>query len=151
ISPSGPSRARPDPTSPPVPGRRDPSAKIRIMRLGIDFGTTHTVAAVVDRGNYPVVSYEWGDVVPSVVAVRHADGAFRFGQDALAVAEDPGWTLLRSLKRFLADAGPLTEVQAGERALALLDVLVAYLERLRADIAQRSNAGVSRGETLEVA
>ena len=25
------------------------------MRFGVDFGTTRTVAAVVDRGNYPVV------------------------------------------------------------------------------------------------
>ena len=28
------------------------------MRVGIDFGTTHTVAAVVDRGNYPVASFD---------------------------------------------------------------------------------------------
>jgi len=121
------------------------------MRLGIDFGTTHSVAAVVDRGNYPVVSYDWGDVIPSLVAVRNADGALRLGQDALAVAEDPGWTVLRSLKRFLADAGPLTEVQAGERSIPLLDLLVAYLERLREDITRRSNAGLTRGEPLEIA
>ena len=28
------------------------------MRVGIDFGTTHTVAAIVDRGNYPVVYFD---------------------------------------------------------------------------------------------
>ena len=28
------------------------------MRLGIDFGTTRIVVAAVDRGNYPVVSFE---------------------------------------------------------------------------------------------
>ena len=50
------------------------------MRLGVDFGTTHTVAAIVDRGNYPVVSYEWGDAVPSLIAVRDADGALRLGE-----------------------------------------------------------------------
>src|SRR6266536_5847436 len=108
------------------------------MRLGIDFGTTHTVAAIVDRGNYPVVSYEWGDAVPSLLAVRDADGALRLGNDALQVADDPGWSLLRSLKRYLADAGPLTEIQVGERSLPILDLLVAYLEQLRADIKHRS-------------
>ena len=56
--------------------------------------------ALVDRGNYPVVSYEWGDAVPSLIAVRDADGALRLGQDAVAVADDPGWTVLRSIKRL---------------------------------------------------
>src|SRR5205814_1734727 len=121
------------------------------MRLGIDFGTTHTVAAIVDRGNYPVVSYDWGDVIPSLVAVRNADGALRLGQDALVVTEDAAWTVLRSLKRYLADAGPLSEIQAGERSMPLLDLLVAYLEHLREDLVRRSNAGFSRGEPLEVA
>ena len=44
------------------------------MRLGIDFGTTRTVVAQVDRGNYPVVRFldPDGDVtdhVPSVIAL----------------------------------------------------------------------------------
>jgi molecular chaperone DnaK (HSP70) len=121
------------------------------MRLGIDFGTTHTVAALVDRGNYPVVAYEWGDAVPSLVALRAADGALKLGQDALQVADDPGWTVVRSIKRLLADAGPLTEVQVGARSLPLLDIVVAYLERVRDDIVNRSNAGIGRSETLEVA
>ena len=49
------------------------------MDLGLDFGTTHTVVAHGDRGNYPVVSFldEDGDArdhFPSVVAddARHA-------------------------------------------------------------------------------
>ena len=27
------------------------------MRLGVDFGTTTTAIAIVDRGNYPIVSF----------------------------------------------------------------------------------------------
>ena len=40
------------------------------MRLGIDFGTTHTVAALVDRGNFPVVPLGEHDVCPSLLADR---------------------------------------------------------------------------------
>ena len=39
-----------------VPARRTLCWLVHAARLGIDFGTTHTVAALVDRGNYPVVS-----------------------------------------------------------------------------------------------
>ena len=31
------------------------------MLLGIDYGTTRTVVAAVDRGNYPVVSFQTAD------------------------------------------------------------------------------------------
>jgi molecular chaperone DnaK len=47
------------------------------MRVGIDFGTTHTVAAVVDRGNYPVASFDGVDTWPSLIRV--ACGAARCG------------------------------------------------------------------------
>lgn len=74
------------------------------VRLGIDFGTTRTVVACCDRGNYPVISFldAAGDTVdfyPSVAAERR--GELRFGFDALAVASDPEWTVLRSFKRVL--------------------------------------------------
>jgi molecular chaperone DnaK (HSP70) len=77
------------------------------MRVGIDFGTTHTVAAVVDRGNYPVVSFDGVDTWPSLVAANDA-GELRFGLDAAAVRHDPDWSVLRSFKRLLNDAGPRT-------------------------------------------
>ena len=62
------------------------------MRLGIDFGTTRTVVAFCDRGNYPVLSFadEAGDAVeafPSVVAEKK--GELRFGFDAEKAAADP--------------------------------------------------------------
>jgi len=31
--------------------------RVDAMRLGVDFGTTTTAIAIVDRGNYPIVSF----------------------------------------------------------------------------------------------
>jgi molecular chaperone DnaK (HSP70) len=121
------------------------------MRLGIDFGTTHTVVALVDRGNYPVVSFECGEAVPSQAAVRIADGQLRFGAEAAAVADDPDFVVFRSFKRLLSDAGPLTEVEFGPRSLLLSDLLAGYLAHLRDDLLGASNAELRRGERLEVA
>ena len=72
------------------------------MRVGIDFGTTHTVVALVDRGNYPVVSFDGVDAWPSLIAANAA-GELRFGVDAAAVRHQPGWSVLRSIKRLLND------------------------------------------------
>src|SRR5262249_31828267 len=79
------------------------------MRLGIDFGTTRTIVAAADRGNYPVASFEnnHGDFqewVPSQIAIRGNER--RYGFDAAAVTEDPEWTFYRSFKRFLSSASP---------------------------------------------
>jgi hypothetical protein len=60
------------------------------MRVGIDFGTTHTVVAAVDQGNCPVVSADGVDAWPSVIAANAA-GELRFGLDAAAVRHEPEW------------------------------------------------------------
>src|SRR5215470_16871962 len=109
------------------------------MKLGIDFGTTHTVVAVVDRGNYPIVSFEHADFVPSLAAVGE-DGALRFGSQAAAVAHDARWTVLRSFKRLLNDAGPESEILAGPRAVKLVDLLASFLAHVGEEIRERSSA-----------
>jgi molecular chaperone DnaK len=121
------------------------------MKLGIDFGTTNTVAAFADRGNYPVVAFETANSIPSVIAVRRADGSLRFGHAAVALARDPEWALLRSFKRLLSDAGPLTEVEVGGHKFPLVDLLSSFLAHVRLELTTRSNAGIKKGEHLEVA
>jgi molecular chaperone DnaK (HSP70) len=121
------------------------------MRLGIDFGTTHTAVALVDRGNYPVVSFEWGDTVPSLLAVRTRDGAVCFGREAQELASEPDWQLVRSLKRLVQEAGPLTELHVAGHAFAIVDLLAEHLAQLRRDIVESSNAGAAPDERLEVA
>lgn len=120
------------------------------MRVGIDFGTTHTVAAIVDRGNYPVVAYDGVDAWPSLIAAS-ADGELRFGLDAAAVRHEPGWEVLRSFKRLLNDAGPQTTVQLAGREHRLADLLAGFLAQLKSDLIERSNAGAASGEAVQAA
>lgn len=120
------------------------------MRVGIDFGTTHTVVALVDRGNYPVVSFDGVDTWPSLVAADAA-GELRFGPDAAALRHDPGWQVLRSFKRLLTDAGPRINVTLAGRRHRLADLLTEFLAQLKSDLYLRSNAGLLPGEPIEAA
>jgi Ethanolamine utilization protein EutJ (predicted chaperonin) len=120
------------------------------MRVGIDFGTTHTVVALVDRGNYPVVSFDGVDAWPSLIAANAA-GELRFGVDAAAVRHDPQWWVLRSIKRLLNDAGPQTEVTLAGRSYRLADLLTGFLAQLKSDLLQRSNGCLTPGDTIEAA
>jgi molecular chaperone DnaK len=120
------------------------------MRVGIDFGTTHTVAAVVDRGNYPVVSFDGVDTWPSLVAANDA-GELRFGLDAAAVRHDPDWSVLRSFKRLLNDAGPRTTVDLAGRRYRLADLFAGFLAQLKSDLRHGSNAELAPGEGVEAA
>jgi molecular chaperone DnaK len=120
------------------------------MKVGIDFGTTHTVAAVVDRGNYPVVSFDGVDTWPSIIAANEA-GEVRFGLDAAAVRHEPGWSALRSFKRLLNDAGPKTTIELAGRSYRLADLLAGFLAQLKSDLQHRSNIELSPGEPVEAA
>jgi actin-like ATPase involved in cell morphogenesis len=130
--------------------KREDVVQSKPMRLGIDFGTTHTVVAMVDRGNYPIVSFEHADFVPSLAAASD-EGILRFGAQAAAVAHEPGWSVLRSFKRLLVDAGPDTELQLGPKRMKVLDLLVAFLAHLRDELRLRSNAHLRDTEPIEAA
>src|SRR5579875_3889875 len=120
------------------------------MRVGIDFGTTHTVAAVVDRGNYPVASFDGVESWPSLIAANSA-GELRFGPHAAAVRHDPDWTVMRSFKRLLNDAGPATTVDLAGRCHRLADLFAGFLTQLKNDLQLVSNVDLSPGERIQAA
>src|ERR1700756_1107397 len=107
------------------------------MKLGIDFGTTRIVVAAVDRGNYPLVpldtpegTFEW---FPPLAALRGAER--RFGWDAWQAQGDASWTVIRSLKRYLEDAGPETLLEAGGSQVPLADLIDGLLSALHKALA----------------
>ncbi|HTS75826.1 MAG TPA: Hsp70 family protein [Bryobacteraceae bacterium] len=118
------------------------------MRLGIDFGTTRVVVAAADRGNYPLVPFETPDATfdwfPPLVALRGRER--RYGWEAWSAQAEPGWTVIRSLKRCLEHAGPETMLAGPEGAVALEELMTGLTGALRA--ALQAHFGAS--EPLEI-
>src|SRR5580698_626373 len=103
------------------------------MKLGIDFGTTRIVVSAADRGNYPLVPFETAEAVfdwfPPLIAI-HGDER-RYGWDAYAMQAEPGWTMVRSLKRYLEDAGPQTQLDLGGMLVPLTELMQGLVGALR--------------------
>ena len=113
------------------------------MQLGIDFGTTRTIVAAVDRGNYPVVSFtdsdgDAHDHYPSVVA-RSGD-ALVYGFAALDAASS-GARLVRSFKRALASGSvnPDTTIDVDGLQVRLSDLVAGFLGSLAHALRTASN------------
>jgi molecular chaperone DnaK (HSP70) len=111
------------------------------VKLGVDFGTTRTIVAYADRGNYPVLSFfdaagDAHDHFPSVVA--ESGGELSFGFAAL---EQPPSSVVRSFKRLLSDAHavPDKRVGIGSLSIGLGDLVTRFLCALKEAILTRSN------------
>ena len=122
------------------------------MLLGIDFGTTRTVVAAADRGNYPVVSFqpEDGDTLewyPSVAAARGNE--IMFGFDAAQKQGQDGWHILRSFKRRIGLGGPEDRIELGQYRLTAVELLTGFLAGLRRDLLARSNLRIKRSQKLQ--
>jgi molecular chaperone DnaK (HSP70) len=124
------------------------------MRLGIDFGTTRIVVAAVDRGNYPIISFETSDGEvrdwsPPWVAVRGDERLY--GWDAWNKQDQADWTVVRSLKRLLSDAGIDTEIEIEGRAFPIQDLLRDLAANLKTSLLQHSNLPrASKSEPLQI-
>jgi molecular chaperone DnaK (HSP70) len=122
------------------------------MKLGIDFGTTRIVVAFVDSGNYPVVVFDTPDGAardwfPPLVAIQ---GSRRlFGWDAWAVQGEPGWTVIRSIKRLLGSAALSSEAEIAGQIIPLRDLLKGLSSSLRLSLLKHSNLPAEESEPLE--
>src|SRR5436190_14361505 len=122
------------------------------MRLGIDFGTTRIVVAAVDRGNYPVITFEDTEGVaqdwfPPLIAARGDQRLY--GWDAWAAQGDTSCTVIRSIKRSLEDAGPGTIVQLGSQTVPMLQLLEEMARALKIALLEKASLPSKRDTTLE--
>jgi len=114
---------------------------VKIVKLGVDFGTNRIVVAAADRGNYPLVSFEAPDGTspdwfPSLAALRGDERLY--GWDAYDQQGNESWTVIRSVKRLLEDAGPQTLLDLGdEQQLKLAGLLDGLTSALLATLRQR--------------
>ncbi|GAA2183783.1 Hsp70 family protein [Brooklawnia cerclae] len=115
------------------------------MQLGIDFGTTRTIVAHADRGNFPVVAFmdEGGDAheyVPSLVALTDDGLVSGFAAQRARAAGAP---VLRSFKRALASPAVNTStlVHLGSTQVRLLEVLTVFLRDLLVALHHSSTVG----------
>ncbi|MBV8832803.1 MAG: Hsp70 family protein [Acidobacteriaceae bacterium] len=123
------------------------------MKLGIDFGTNRIVVAAADRGNYPLICFESPDGrspdwYPSLIALRGEERLY--GWDAWDAQGDDSWTVVRSVKRLLEDAGPQTLLDLGDQRVRLTGLLRGLTSALYSTLHDRSNLGLKPGEALQV-
>lgn len=122
-------------------------------RFGIDFGTTRTVVAARQNGNYPVCTFAWKgefrEYIPSLIVVYR--GKPRFGWEATALLNRPGVTALRSLKRLVGKLRPEDPVDLGQGlSISILDLLTLFLRHVRRMILNHGNIVFDRKRPIEV-
>ena len=108
------------------------------MRIGIDFGTTRIVVAAVDRGNYPLVNFDAADGrsrdwFPAPRRLRRQTRLY--GWEALECRRQTRLsTVVRSLKRWLKNAGPSSALDMAGQRLDLFHLDEEMMMALRREL-----------------
>ena len=123
------------------------------MKLGVDFGTNRTVVAAADRGNYPLLCFEspdgtTSDWYPSLIAIRGEERLY--GWEAWDCQADNSWTVLRSIKRLLEDAGPKTVLDLGDLHVHVTGLLHGFTAALYRRVRESCESHLRPGEQLEI-
>jgi len=108
--------------------------------------------AAADRGNYPLVTFEARDGrvrdwFPSLLAVSEDKRVY--GWEALEQQVKPGWTIVRSLKRCLRNAGPSSALDIAGRRLNLFLLMTEMMAALRRELLDKSTLGAGKYDRLQ--
>src|SRR5205823_2814273 len=89
----------------------------------------------------PDGTFDW---FPPLIAVR--GGERRYGWDAWHVQTESGWTMVRSIKRYLEDAGPETSLEVAGVQIPLVELMFGLVTSLKQALQSRAR----EGEPMEV-
>ena len=120
--------------------KKNKTKQLEKLRVGIDFGTTHTIVALADDGNYPILNlpYEYKDEILTTDRVQTCvalyDGQILFGPAAHACHLDhyeDGAILIKSIKRLLRDWHEGQQMKVGDYVIEVDELLTQFLSELR--------------------
>jgi hypothetical protein len=111
------------------------------------------VVATANRGNYPLVNFEAPggrirDWFPPVLALSGDRSVY--GWEGLELHGRPDWTIIRSLKRWLKDAGPHSEIDIAGQRINLSLVTTEMMAALRRELLDSSTLGADKSDKLQV-
>jgi molecular chaperone DnaK (HSP70) len=123
------------------------------MILGIDFGTSRTVAASLEDGDYTVCRFncngKFKEYIPSLIAVK--DGSIKFGWDAVSCENDPNVFLMRSLKRMVGYYPPDLDFELAPNVhITVLELAALFMEHVKKMLKNNSNLIMVKDEPIEV-
>jgi len=123
------------------------------MILGIDFGTSRTVAASSEDGDYAVCRFNCNgkirEYIPALIAVK--DGALKFGWEAVACENDPDVYLMRSLKRMVGYYPPDLDFElAPDVHFSVLELAALFMEHVQKMLRNNSNLTIGKDEPIAV-
>ena len=123
------------------------------MILGIDFGTSHTVAASLEDGKYTVCRFNCNgkskEYIPSLIAVK--DHSIKFGWDAVSCENDPDVYLMRSLKRMCGHYPPDLDLElAPDVHMTMLELTALFLEHIKEMLKNNSSLIIDKDKPIEV-
>ena len=72
-----------------------------------------------------------------------------YGWEALEQHGKPGWTIVRSLKRYLNDAGPHSEIEIAGQRLNLSLAATEMMATLRRELLENSSLGADKSDRLQ--
>jgi molecular chaperone DnaK len=98
--------------------------------------------------NFEALDGRVRDWFPSVLAVSGDNRVY--GWEALEQQGKPGWTIVRSLKRWLKNAGPCSALDIAGQPLNLSLLLTEMMLALRRELMGKSTLGARKYDRLQV-